>query len=172
MRFSTVFAAVAALFFSLQSQAVSAQAVSEAAVARAVRECLDNAPMPDDMPSCVGRAAAKCHDQTTDPGNHRRQVTCNLAEASAWDDFLAGQMRERAGYYQKLDADEPVPSGEPTRVESLKASDAAWRAFRDAECRQKAAEYAGNVMSEIVLSGCFMTSTADRALDLYFQTAY
>ena len=106
------------------------------------------------LTECIGVASNACQ---AEPEGSSTQgiIACNQREASWWDQYLNG-------------AYEPAETMlEPAAFTSLKTAQRAWLKFRDAECSFEYERYGDSSMRNIAQTGCMMTQTAQRAIDLY-----
>lgn len=146
-------AAVLALVFAAPAAAQEAGSSSDA-----LRACVAEAERdPEAERACVGVQALACVDAGADA------ATCHAAETAGWEAALEA-LRSEVAALMRLDAgvDGPVP-GEGL----LDGAEAAWAAFRDADCALAAAHWDEDAeMRARAGAQCRMERTAARALEL------
>jgi uncharacterized protein YecT (DUF1311 family) len=104
------------------------------------------------LEECRGVIANRCLEQHG-PGT-MSDVLCWSAEGDAWDREIAAEIGRRA---QNPDGHDPA---------RLAAAQAAWEAWRDAECDYWAWEEGGGSGEQVIRVACAVNLTIDRALGL------
>ncbi|MGH6951199.1 MAG: lysozyme inhibitor LprI family protein [Vitreimonas sp.] len=115
-----------------------------------VQACVAAAATHEQLWQCKGVVATPCMD-TPEGQTTAGMIDCNSREAQAWQGLLDAELT-------RLQADDP------TRKEPLAAANAAWRAWRDAECSYQAGEAEGGSLAGVIAAGCEADVTADRVI--------
>jgi uncharacterized protein YecT (DUF1311 family) len=117
-----------------------------------VEACVAAATTHEHLWQCKGVVAMSCVD-TPEGQTTAGMIECQSREAQAWQALLDAQLA-------RLQADDPA------RNEPLAAANAAWRAWRDAECGYQASEAEGGSLASVIAAGCEADVTADRVIAL------
>lgn len=142
------------LALGVLATAAGAQEVSVDAAL--VRACHAGAALGETRPSCVGAAAAAC--QALPGGDTTLGISeCLMAETAVW----AGLMQ--AAYDRQV---ERLGQSDPSLPESLRNSQAAWMAYRDAECGLRYHVWLDGSIRVIIAGNCHLEKTAARAQEL------
>jgi uncharacterized protein YecT (DUF1311 family) len=163
---------LAATLLAISPAPALAQKVSHTEVAADLRLCIENAPLPDDVPTCRGRPTRACESKAPGEPPVALSVRCMEAEAEAWDDYLDMAVSNRNAKLRQLDVDVPYARPEMSRVDRLEAAQKAWRAFLMAECSQVASEFIPAQTADYSYAACLMNMTADRAIDLMMMEEF
>ncbi len=125
------------------------------------------APDPDARSACIGQMSQTCMDSQDGGHTTLGMSSCLGAEADVWDRFLNAEYKATMAWSKAADEGEAVYFPEyAKRVESLRAAQRAWIAFRDAECSLAYAQWGSGSMRNIAGADCRMQMTAKRALEL------
>lgn len=130
-----------------------------------IAACLDAGGWRD----CIGLESQACIEAT--PGGYSTvgMAGCVNAEAEWWDARLNERYRELMAQERAGDADwQPIPGlpPRPSGVESLRAMQRAWIAFRDATCAYEELQWWGGTGASGAGAGCRMRLTAEQVLAL------
>ena len=117
-----------------------------------VEACVGAATTHDTLWRCKGILAEACMN-TRDGQTTMGMIQCQDGEAAAWQALLDANLA-------RLDRDDP------TRAERLSAANAAWSAWRDAECAYQASEAEGGSLAGVIAAGCHSDVIADRVIAL------
>lgn len=110
-------------------------------------------------PICVGNAANACQAQL-ETIKTLDIVACNQLETQVWDQLMARELKTTHTFLEDTAApDAPI-------LEALDDAQAAWVAFRDAECLLSYTIYWDGSIRNIVASSCHMRMTAERSVAL------
>lgn len=121
-----------------------------------VQACLDAARPVDRSPDCAGDAARAC--QARPGGETTLGVTeCLMAETAVWDDLMRAALSDQAETLARQDASLPP---------QLEAAQAAWAAYRDAQCGLVYAIWMEGSIRTILAADCHLAKTAQRAVEL------
>lgn len=116
-----------------------------------------------DRSNCIGVAAAQCLDRLPEVAEAMSFASCFTAEEAQW----AARLTEALASYQDSmamsDRAEGVAPG-TGRVDRLHDAQAAWEAYRDAECELQRRAAEGGAGEPVPVAACRMTLTGMRAL--------
>lgn len=129
--------------------------------------CYGSAADPAAQSACIGQMSRACMDSQDGGHTTLGMSSCLGAEADVWDLFL--NVEYLATMALSKVADEGEAEFSPAfanRVESLRAAQRAWIAFRDAECSLAYAQWGSGSMRNIAGADCRMKMTAKRTLEL------
>ena len=100
-------------------------------------------------------------------------TACIWGENDAWDVLLNEQYQAVVVDFEKFDIDGAMLSTEDTnRVETLRAAQRAWVAYRDAECANVYAMFGSGSMRLPIGATCFLNETAERTIELWAKRGY
>lgn len=143
-----------ALALVVLATAADAQEVSVDAAL--VRACHAGAGFGETRPSCVGAAAAAC--QALPGGDTTLGIAeCLMAETSVWAELM------QAAYDRQA---ESLAQSDPSLPESLRKSQAAWTAYRDAQCGLLYHIWLDGSIRVTIAGQCHLEKTAARAQEL------
>jgi uncharacterized protein YecT (DUF1311 family) len=114
--------------------------------------------------ACAGKASQLCLDRSQTGGTTLDIVECSLVEAGLWEEILTRELAAALGHASVIDSEDPSPAGNATEI--VRQSQAAWLAFRDAECTMAYAGWGGGSMRNIAAATCRRDLTASRAFAL------
>lgn len=129
-----------------------------------VQACYENTPAWDVTPDCVGYAANICQEL---PGGSTTQgiSACLSAETAVWDDILNDAYQAKQADFNARDA--MGAAATPAElIMALRDAQRAWISFRDSDCELRYVIFQGGSIRSIVGSGCRLSKTAQRALEL------
>ena len=108
------------------------------------------------LPPCVGDAAARCQNR---PGGGTTLgiSQCLMAETGAWAGLMQTALERKSQALSQKD---------PGLAEALAATQAAWAAYRDAECGLQYRVWIEGSIRTIVAGQCQLRKTAARALQV------
>jgi uncharacterized protein YecT (DUF1311 family) len=143
-------------------------AAQEASAAAGVRGCLDAAERdPAAEAACAGVETTACLAARPEGETPEGLAACAAAEAAAWDAVLAGVEAEVVALVRALAAAEDPEAAQPGPREALLvAAQAAWGAFRDADCAEEAALWEAGPMRDAAAAQCRTARTAERTREL------
>ena len=126
----------------------SAEAQQQASIAA----CVAAATTHDALWQCKGVAASPCMNT---PGGETTMgmIDCNGREQEQWQALMDAEIA-------RVNADDDGRSAQ------LAASNAAWEAWRQAECEYQASEYEGGSLAGVMAAACSADLTADRVIAL------
>jgi len=106
---------------------------------------------------CEGVVAEPCMEE---PGGYSTSgmVFCTQREITIWDDYLIA-------WYAEARANLSESAAEELRQVQLK-----WIAYRDAKCALPYAVHEGGSIARVIGSGCYLSETARRAVELTYLT--
>lgn len=132
-----------------------------------LRACFVNAETYEDSKACMFTVSDAC--QAGEEGGYSTlgMSMCNRDEADAWDVLLNEEYKKTMAVFAELDADDAVyfPNLDK-RVDTLRAAQRAWIAYRDAECLNEYALWGSGSMRHIIYTGCILEETAERTIEL------
>lgn len=122
-----------------------------------VKACFDTGRAgPYALPPCVGDAAALCQQRSG--GDTTLGIAeCLMAETGVWSASMNAALERKM---------EELSQQEPGLSQALAETQAAWAAYRDAECGLQYRIWAGGSIRTIVAGHCHMHKTAARALEV------
>jgi uncharacterized protein YecT (DUF1311 family) len=121
---------------------------------QAVDACFYNAAPGEVQPACLGAAANAC--QALPGGQTTIGISqCIGAETATWDAHLNAEYQTRRAEF-----------GDQTLRDMLRDAQRAWIAYRDAQCALDYQRWIDGSIRTIVAANCFLTMTAQRALEL------
>lgn len=134
----------------------------------------------DDLPTCVDAAADRyeasecisvyadtCMVEAEDGQSNLGMTACLNAEADAWDKLLNQEYRAALGWAESADQEEAKYFPEyANRVDTIRAAQRAWIAFRDANCEMAYGLWGSGSMRYPAHALCRRDMTAERTLDL------
>ena len=128
--------------------------------------CYDAATDREARLACADAVAEPC---MAEPGDETTigMSMCLQAETEGWDVLLNREYRATMDHMAAMDEDEREYFPEyATRVDSLRAAQRAWIAFRDAECALAYAEWGSGSHRHIAGTACFAEMTMERTIAL------
>ena len=129
--------------------------------------CYANAGSTTDRHACIGAMSTACSAGEEGGETTLGIVSCLMAEAAVWDEYLNAEYQAARARAKAADADEAAYFPEfAKRADALLAAQRAWITFRDAECFRAYAEWGAGSMRNIASAGCQMQMTADRTIEL------
>lgn len=155
-------AATAALPLAAQPEPVEPALPFDATVTEA---CLAGRTDPVGRSACIGVAAAHCLTASGEINEPEVYVRCYEAETADWQGRLADVMARLASTGATSDAAEAAGPGSGRRA-ALEVAQAAWAAWRDAECAFALRMAEGGGSEAVTSASCAMRLTAERALML------
>ena len=133
----------------------------------ALKTCIKEAAQNSDLSECRGRLTNDC--QRSEPRGYSSYGVsrCNFAESRIWMDVVE-QDYERILLWadeedKKQNADPFAPKNYITRVESITKSQAAWRDFRNNECRIHGRIWGTGRMADVEVMACRLRMAQERA---------
>ncbi|NCQ24213.1 MAG: hypothetical protein COW54_01915 [Rhodobacteraceae bacterium CG17_big_fil_post_rev_8_21_14_2_50_63_15] len=121
-----------------------------------VRACHDAARAGDLSPPCVGAAADAC--QALPGGDTTLGISeCLLAETYVWADLMQAEYERQAAALSAAPGDLGM---------QLAAAQAAWGAYREAECGLRYGYWIEGSIRTIMAADCHLEKTAARAREL------
>ncbi len=134
----------------------------------ALRACYDAADSTDGKAACEGQVSEQCMQTEKGGESNLGMTSCILAEYQTWDVLLNEEYQATLKDFEGMDADEREYAPEyAIRVESLRAAQRIWVAYRDAECASQAAIWGSGSMRYPVGAGCLRGKTAERTIELW-----
>jgi uncharacterized protein YecT (DUF1311 family) len=130
--------------------------------AAVVEACFAGAAVGDVLPSCIGAAAKACEAQT--PATTLDISECLMAETAVWDAILNREYKAARAALARQGAADGGNVG--TLTDGLRDAQRAWIAFRDADCGLTYSIWAGGSIRVIFAGNCYLTKTAQRAIEL------
>ena len=108
------------------------------------------------LPPCVGAAAARCQNR---PGGGTTLgiSQCLMAETGAWAGLMQTALARKSQTLSQKD---------PGLAQALAATQAAWAAYREAECGLQYRVWIEGSIRTIVAGNCHLRKTAARALEV------
>ena len=131
---------------------LAAPAIADSLVEK-IDACLGQIGTPEDhSEQCIGIHAQPC---MADPANQGTEgmVDCLSAETTAWEEILL------------RDYDTLQPLLDPEQIKALATAEAAWEAFRNADCSFPGV-FLRSAEARPWAADCFMQSTARRAMTI------
>lgn len=130
-------------------------------------QCYEDADGSEAKQQCIGALSGACMSEEDGGETTLGMSMCNNAEAEYWDKLLNEEYRETMVWAKASDQDdqEYFP-GFANRANALRDAQRAWIAFRDAECALDYAVWGAGSMRHIAGTGCIMTLTAERTIQL------
>ena len=118
--------------------------------------------------ACIGRGAEACTMTTPGGGSNIGYGACIEAERSWWDIELNTAYQMRMNEARSIDREAPIPGlrPRPSDVESLRAMQRAWIAFRDATCAFEELQWWGGTGAGAAGNACRMRMTGEQTLYL------
>ncbi len=117
-----------------------------------IEACVAAAASHDALWRCKGAVADPCMN-APDGQSTMGMIQCQDREGAAWQALLDADVARRE-------------RDDPGRGERLAAANAAWSAWRDAECAYQASEAEGGSLAGVIAAGCHSDVTADRVIAL------
>lgn len=117
--------------------------------------------------ACIGVVTDPCQDAGPGGQTTLGMVDCLRRETRAWDRLLDEEYAAATAWAQvEDDAERPLFPEFAARAEALRTAQAAWVAFRDAECRLAYAAWGAGSIRSIAGAVCHRDMTAERAIAL------
>lgn len=159
------------LFLCVLGSGLSAQEPDTDQMLGAIRVCLDKQDSIDGERACISVPTELCIAAGPDNQSTQGMAACTRAETQAWDVLLNETYQGLLAVLKAADQ-AGAEYGEPAeRVDSLRAAQRAWIAFRDADCANEYAIWGLGSMRILASSACFLDMTAARVLDLRARAA-
>ncbi|MCC2977434.1 lysozyme inhibitor LprI family protein [Sphingomonas sp. PL-96] len=117
----------------------------------------------------IALALATAADDCGDKDNQAAMTMCEKAVADRTDAEMNRVWKTVQASMQQADRDDGgdrVGKGEPSYAQALLASQRAWLAFRDAQCRIASYEWRGGSMEPFAYNQCLAAVTAARTQQL------
>ena len=139
-----------------------------------LRSCYEAAEDFTSKNECVGMVSAKCQDVEEGGYSTLGMSSCNNDEYQAWDVLLNEEYKKTISAFEEWDKDEAEYFPEyARRVETLRAAQRAWIAFRDAQCELDYAIWGSGSMRHIMGTACYLDMAAERTIELWaMRTSY
>ena len=144
-------------------------AVERSVVDKEIEECWAvDAHRVDAQMACTQRLLTRCTTEEPSVGMARqRDLFCLDATLIAWEAVLAEQWAHLWEMSEMQDAEDAAHASARTsryRLEVLPEAQAAWRAYRDAECASVAAEFRLGTYASVFAMRCRLELTISRAV--------
>jgi uncharacterized protein YecT (DUF1311 family) len=127
--------------------------------------CLDRGGWRD----CIGLAMMACIEGTPGGNSTAGMAGCANAEAEWWDARLNAEYQALMADERAADAEwQPIPglAPRPSGVETLRAAQRAWIAWRDATCTYEELQWWGGTGASGAGAGCRLYLTGEQVLRL------
>ena len=146
----------------------AADEIDQDAVNARVRACFETGASIADKRLCMFKASEACQAEEEGGYSTLGMSMCNQAEAEAWDVLLNAEYKAAMAAGKVMDEDEAAhfPNLDK-RVDTLRAAQRAWIAFRDAECLNAYASWGSGSMRHIAGTACMLEMTAERTIALW-----
>lgn len=125
--------------------------LAEAQEQPTIAGCVAAAQGREALERCKGIVVAACRREPENLDSTMGLVLCNDREATEWQGILEAQIAR-------------VSERQSNRAEELAAAQAAWEAWRDAECAFHRADAEGGSGEQVVQVACILDLTANRVI--------
>jgi len=132
------------------------------------RNCVNTAADSPGRLACIGRSADACMSGSTMGGSTIGMGGCLDREREFWDGVLNANYVRAMDKARAMDAANAGTNVQLASVaQSLKDTQRAWIAFRDATCDYEMAQWGGGTGGSPALIACLMRETGEQALYLF-----
>ena len=160
--------------FLLLPAAVFAQEPDRQWMLDDLRACYGAAEGYDEKQDCETLVSTTCQEVEEGGYSNLGMTSCIQAEYAAWDVLLNEEYRKTIAWAAEMDAfdAENYPDIDK-RVDTLRAAQRAWIAYRDAECLNAYALWGPGSMRLPIGAGCLLGETAERTTEIWAKrTSY
>lgn len=157
-----------ALILVLAALPAHGEEIDQDAVTAQVRACYVKSDASAHKAACMFSASEACQAEEEGGYSTLGMSMCNHAESQAWDVLLNEEYKAAMASARVLDEDEAIhfPNLDK-RVDTLRAAQRAWIAFRDAQCHHAFAAWGSGSMRHIAGTACVLEMTAARTIALW-----